>query len=119
MDVSDYKRMVAYTDFLFLLTVVATVTVLTYFNSQQWVDSDLDHKRQGVGDASVSIITLPDHGNVNSLIGTPVLLHKANDSGAWQLSDQRNRDYSNPIVLSRASALYAQDDVMGKHQFHF
>lgn len=119
MDVSDYKRMVAYADFLFLLTVVATVTVLTYFNSQQWVDSDLNHKRQGVGDASVSIITLPDHGNVNSLIGTPVLLHKANDSGARQLSDQRNRDYSNPIVLSRASALYGQDDVMGKHQFHF
>jgi hypothetical protein len=119
MDVSDYKRMVAYTDFLFLLTVVATVTVLTYFNSQQWVDSDLDHKRQGVGDASVSIITLPDHGNVHSLIGAPVLLHKANDSEARQLSDQRNRNYSNLIVLSRASALYAQDDVMGQHQFHF
>jgi hypothetical protein len=119
MDVSDYKRMSAYTDFLFLLTVVATVTVLTYFHCQQWVDSDVNYKRQGVGDVSVSIITLPDHVNVNSLIGAPVLLHKANDSGARQLSDQRNRDYSNPIVLSRASALYAQDDVMGKHQFHF
>ena len=119
MDVGDYKRIVAYTDFFVFAILAVIVTALAYFNSQQWVDSDLDHKRQGVGDASVSIITLPDHGNVNSLIGTPVLLHKANDSGARQLGDQRNRDYSNPIVLSRASALYAQDDVMGKHQFHF
>ena len=119
MDVGDYKRIVAYTDFFVFAILAVIVTALAYFNSQQWVDSDLNHKRQGVGDVSVSTIMLPDHVNVNSVIGAPVLLHKANGSEARQLGDQQNRGYSNPIVLSRASALYTQDDVMGKRQFHF
>jgi hypothetical protein len=119
MDVGDYKRMVAYTDFLFLVTVVATVTILTYFNCQQWVDSDVNHKPQGVADASVSTIILPDHVDLNLVIGAPVLLDKANGSAVRQLGDQQNHDYSNSISLSRASALYGQDDAMGKRQFHF